>query len=50
MIFELMIFELKIFELTTFELTTFELMILGAIELAYDTESAVQLPYNGVSC
>jgi len=30
-----------------FELTTFELMVLGAIELAYDTESAVELPYKG---
>jgi len=33
------------FELMTFELTILERMVLGAIELAYNTESAVELPY-----
>jgi hypothetical protein len=45
-IFGLTVFELIIFELTVFEITVFEDNDLGATELAYNTESIVQLPYT----
>jgi len=46
MIFELTMFELIVFELTIFLLDDLLSDDLWALELAYNTESAAQLPYS----